>query len=584
MTLGSLIKENANKDIQTDLSWPLISHYTDDYYYVFPKQQQDVQEGHLVRFNEETNEFESVYDLHNLRFSNNNDGLYGCGTQCIFYNDNKKILYLTYTNNDTLKGFNYDGHEMYFSDNFVFTDKILNGYNTYNRAGDAIVGTMPNNGKIEIIPSANEQTFPAGYTSGVTATGDKNLIPQNIKEGVSIFGVEGVVTQENKLTPAEYDTALQLCDDIKGNPAPKEGHIYGVRKPLNGVTLERTDDARGLTAEATHDGHPENVTNDFNTLEPWASIKSFNYDSSKEEIIAWYGDNDFTFTPEDPNINVFTRIPRLWYKRYKDEEYEYWKIADYAAEGFIEYSGSSPARYSISGSTKAPRSISGNSLLLFTDLKDFRNSCTLLGGYNSLFDIWTVNIIQMLYLIEYANADSQSMLGNGVYSSGGKKTGGCDSLGMMSGSLNDTNSTSIIYRGFEDIFGNAADMLDGLIWNTDGTYDIKICENWTEYGISDNYKSLSYASASKSGYINEFGLDETYPLIMMPITTVDTMNTSFTKDNFNNAYSYKNCVIHFGGSSDYYGHETQMGLFCMQMLTGNASYYDGARFLLHKIS
>ena len=31
-------------------------------------------------------------------------------------------------------------------------------------------------------------------------------------------------------TKTDYETCLQLCDDIKGNPPPVDGHIYGIKR------------------------------------------------------------------------------------------------------------------------------------------------------------------------------------------------------------------------------------------------------------------------------------------------------------------------------------------------------------------
>ena len=54
-----------------------------------------------------------------------------------------------------------------------------------------LIGTMPNNGTINITPGTTAQNIPAGYTSGGTVSGDANLVQANIKAGVTIFGIEG---------------------------------------------------------------------------------------------------------------------------------------------------------------------------------------------------------------------------------------------------------------------------------------------------------------------------------------------------------------------------------------------------------
>ena len=69
-----------------------------------------------------------------------------------------------------------------------------------------LTGTMPNNGALNYNPSTSVQTIPAGYTSGgtisvVDASIDENIIPENIKSGVTILGVTGTYTGESSEMP-----------------------------------------------------------------------------------------------------------------------------------------------------------------------------------------------------------------------------------------------------------------------------------------------------------------------------------------------------------------------------------------------
>lgn len=57
--------------------------------------------------------------------------------------------------------------------------------------------------EVAIIPNANEQT-KEGIFNKVTVAGDSNLIPENIKEGTEIFGVQGNYKGE----VSEYNTIL----------------------------------------------------------------------------------------------------------------------------------------------------------------------------------------------------------------------------------------------------------------------------------------------------------------------------------------------------------------------------------------
>ena len=364
----------------------------------------------------------------------------------------------------------------------------------------------------------------------------EKIIPENIKKDVQIFDVVGTMNA-GAMTNADYQTCLQLADDIMGNPAPTEGHIYGVKRLRSSTVTawERTDDNIGKIANATHDG--TEVQNDFDNLYPWSDIISFNYDSNSQSITAYYGDPEFTFSPSDTHVNVFTKIPQFWYKRWIDEDdFEHIQIADYAAEGFLESKEFAIARYSYEGSTSAPRSCSGLAPLVGTTVsitgQSFQAGAKSLGDNVCLFDWRAVGAIQLLYLVEYADNNSQDTLGKGISRGSRSNSGQLDSLGMKSGCLNNDAAHSVMYRGIEDIFGNVYQLIDGVNINN---YQAYVCTDPTKYEFEKydgDYVQVGYVNNSSSGYISKLGYDENYPLLMLPIECSGVnANTGFT-DNY----------------------------------------------------
>ena len=74
--------------------------------------------------------------------------------------------------------------------------EVLSGKTFSNANRTGISGTMPNIGTQNITPGTSDQTISQGYHNGNgKVSGDANLTPGNIKSGVSIFGVNGSVTE-----------------------------------------------------------------------------------------------------------------------------------------------------------------------------------------------------------------------------------------------------------------------------------------------------------------------------------------------------------------------------------------------------
>lgn len=78
--------------------------------------------------------------------------------------------------------------------------EVLSG-KTFYQGGAKKTGTMTDNGNLGIItPGTSPQNIPAGYTSGGIVVGDADLIPENVKNGINIFGVIGNLKELQILT------------------------------------------------------------------------------------------------------------------------------------------------------------------------------------------------------------------------------------------------------------------------------------------------------------------------------------------------------------------------------------------------
>ena len=281
---------------------------------------------------------------------------------------------------------------------------------------------------------------------------------------------------EDKLINAMEDIELDLSLSVKVLVESKVGYdfvfdekknacfnrLYGIRRRLDAETSmwERIEDSIGLEANAQVGNTP--VKNDFDNIYPWSDIISYNYNTETKKITAYYGDENFKF--DGTNGEVLTKIPEFYYKRYQDAEYEYIYISKVKREGYEKSEEFSVGRYTMSKDSTSVHSKSGYKPLGNTTITNFRNYAKELGEEFGQLD-YHYFLLQILYLVEYADYDSQLKLGPGYTSSSHTtpiSSGGCDTLGMKSGSKDGTDNSSVIYRGIEDIFGNIGQYIDGI--------------------------------------------------------------------------------------------------------------------------
>lgn len=277
---------------------------------------------------------------------------------------------------------------------------------------------------------------------------------------------EALIEKGQEVT--DEDTFRSYVDKIKNIKGgivrnPDGNHIYGVKRLIKGLTSvwERTDDSVGIIVEpplATHTDNP------FNHYYPWRDIISYNIDAESGVVNAEYGDDNYK--EDGSNGQVMTYFPKFWWKRWQDTEYEYIQIATYEAEGFTYSPPFSIGRYYSSFNSNLNRleSKSGANLFKGVTVDEGRNLARNLGKGWGIIDILRLSLIQMLYLVRYADYDSQKMLGQGRITTNTSLTGQCDSLGMSSGTTidDDSGEYSVIDMGIEDIFGGGYQFIDGV--------------------------------------------------------------------------------------------------------------------------
>lgn len=218
-------------------------------------------------------------------------------------------------------------------------------------------------------------------------------------------------TTKNKTFASVTARLEELEEDVDGIETTR-GHVYGIRRKItdnSSSAWERLFDSIGKVANATKNGGT--VQNDFDSLAPWSEIKSCNYDLTTKKINAWFGDANFKF--DGTNGDVFTHVPKTYWKIYQEDDYDYVLLADYPKAGFMEVDGFFAGRYNGAVVDDVLHTYSGLVPTTNKTIGAFRTLANALGDNFSQLD-WRYFVLQMLYLVEYANYNSQTMLGNGV--------------------------------------------------------------------------------------------------------------------------------------------------------------------------
>jgi hypothetical protein len=93
-------------------------------------------------------------------------------------------------------------------------ENILAGKKAVNQDGE-VIGTMTDRTNVIITPSTTTQQLPSGYyndntVQAVTASIDANILPENIKDGVTILGVTGTCPSDGKI----YASTTAMNNDL----------------------------------------------------------------------------------------------------------------------------------------------------------------------------------------------------------------------------------------------------------------------------------------------------------------------------------------------------------------------------------
>lgn len=134
------------------------------------------------------------------------------------------------------------------SDANATAGEILSGKTAYVN-GNKITGSMPNNGATNVtISSASGASIPAGYSDGsakavLDSASASALSANNIRQGVTILGIEGTLSPEDDLTVGPVSATPSGSQQVI--TAASQSLDYITQVTVAAIPYTETDNAQG---------------------------------------------------------------------------------------------------------------------------------------------------------------------------------------------------------------------------------------------------------------------------------------------------------------------------------------------------
>lgn len=407
-------------------------------------------------------------------------------------------------------------------------------------------------------------TIHVSIDSGSTVTCTKGSKTQS-KTASATGTVDFTVTESGTYTitatkngETAEDTATITADGQTVNVKLAYRHIYGVVWDGTSTTVwSRTDEAASFVNPTPYRAGATSYGSPFDNLYPWSGMVRVT-DAVAGELVA---------------------IPKFWYKWTKSGNSLKLQIADKETDGFHV----SPA-HADRGDGKGERDIvyigryhcNNNNYKSQSGVKPKANitrSTARTSIHNLGSNIWQSDIqmrmtIWMLYLVEFADWNSQKTIGKGCgNNSATENMGYTDSMPYHTGTTlasRDSYGLGTQYRYIEGLWDNVYDWGDGCYYNSNGLNIIN-----TPSSFSDNSGGTAVGVPS-SGWPSAFTVATVAGLewVIYP-TASGGSETTYSADSWN--FDASSPCLRFGGS---YGQGGYRGLFCVGCSSASSSSAD----------
>ena len=314
-------------------------------------------------------------------------------------------------------------------------------------------------------------------------------------------------------------------------------NVYGVmwRTDLSGTQLTRLTGGNdpnnyvntSIDTEPVAGVDTSAGSSPFDDLYPWSKMEEWNVDDSGN-VTHKRGDPSFSRSLYD--TVVF--IPPFYYKVVDDpsNHKRYFYIASDPISGFAKHPGSGRclSRYFYNGDLEKSF-ISGKKAYPWVPSTQATNINSKNTSKWFLGDFATLCAVRLLYLVEFADWNSQKTIGIGYWSASASyddysTEGATDPMTYHTGRV--TAADMVQYRHIENLWFAQGTFVD---WHGANIYngEIYVCEDPTKFAFetAENYVNTGITFSSHSGYITALGYSAVAPWAFISVATGGSSST-----------------------------------------------------------
>lgn len=336
------------------------------------------------------------------------------------------------------------------------------------------------------------------------------------KDGNTATGTVEITTSgQNKNLTLDYAAVFGVCWDTS-NSSTALTRLTKISDPYGFVTKDVTTEP--VPAVGTGVG-----SSPFDNYAPWNGMKECNL-SPNGLVDVWKGDSGFSRN----NTQTMVFIPEFYVAQKRSGTKQYFYISDNPKTGFTKHPGSRKYVGKYHAANDYCRSMTKSSPWVNCTRTDFRKGVKNIGSTKfHLYDFATYCALIWLYIVEFADWDTQSKIGRGYVDSNNSaiNSGETDSMTYHTGrGAGNDGSTAVQYRWIENLWGNVYQWVDGF--NANGT-TAYYCTDPSKYADDTTTGYTQIGTLPNNGWIKDLTVTDNGLLIPK---TVGGSETTFIPD------------------------------------------------------